>query len=313
MSKTISIIICTRNRGDILRHCLQSIVDNGDAPIPYEVVVVDNGSIDDTPQVVREFEDIIQPLKYIHEAEVGLSQARNRGAREASSDWLFYLDDDAKLRHLTLGEFCKMVVDHPYKLFSGIFKPWYQTKPPKWMKDRLVSYILKGKEGIRSIGEDYVSGGVMGVEKQTLQDLGMFNIHLGMTGDIMGYGEETDLQFRAERRGLAVGINTDLVIDHLVGAHKYKADWHIRSVKSKAKSAFYIDPQNKRFNWLSIVSGMLERGTKNVIRSTFKLVVDKDYFMTNWYIDNLSPLAGYLGIIQAKREKGSQSNRRKTL
>jgi len=307
---TFTVIICTHNRCNILHHCLESFVTFGKLTQKYEIVIVDNASTDSTLNTVKSFQDKIPYLRYVIESKIGLSHARNRGALEAKGEWLFYLDDDAKLRESTLSEFCKVIDNYPFVLFTGIYKPWYINEPPKWLKGNLVSYILKGEKGIRPINEDYISGGIMGIKKSVLLNLGMFDSELGMKGDRVGYGEESDLQFKACQKNLPIGINTDMIMDHLVGLHKYNYKWFLTSSGIKSADAFRINPLNKKFQWWNIIISMLERSLKNFIRSTLHLFFKKDYFLVNWYIDNMAPMNGYFGIIKAKLKYSANQNNR---
>ncbi|MEM9546465.1 MAG: glycosyltransferase family 2 protein [Bacteroidota bacterium] len=304
-----SVIICTRNRCKILHHCLQSFVEFGDLEEEYEVLLIDNGSTDSTKDVFNQFRLKIANLRYVHESQVGLSHARNRGALASQSQWLLYIDDDAKLIESTLSEYHKMINEYDFKLFTGIFRPWYLTKPPVWMKDRMVSYIVKGPLGIRAIGDDYISGGVMGLEKKLLMDLGMFNIALGMKGEEIGYGEESELQRKAALQDYSIGFNSNLIIDHLVGEHKYQLSWFINSAYAKGSDAYRIDPFMKKFRWSNLIGSMLERALKNFLKSGYKLVFEKKYALSNWYLDNIGPMAGYFGIIRTKWSYNANQNK----
>ena len=85
----VSIIICTRNRAGFLRKCLKHL--QLQRCRPAEIIVVDNApSNNDTENVVREFEGV----RYVREERPGLDVARNRGALEAKSSIVAYLDDD---------------------------------------------------------------------------------------------------------------------------------------------------------------------------------------------------------------------------
>jgi hypothetical protein len=79
----ISVVICTWNRADELRTTLDSLTQ---LVIPagcvWELVVVDNGSTDETNTVIAEFEARL-PVRSLFEPELGLSRARNRGAAAA--------------------------------------------------------------------------------------------------------------------------------------------------------------------------------------------------------------------------------------
>jgi glycosyltransferase involved in cell wall biosynthesis len=84
-----SLVICTRNRPDLLRLCLQNICSLD--PAPFEVIVVDNTAGDPATELLsREF-----GAQYIVESNPGLSRARNRGMEASKGDIVAYLDDDA--------------------------------------------------------------------------------------------------------------------------------------------------------------------------------------------------------------------------
>ena len=84
-----TVVICTRNRPELLRRCLEGIVRMERAP--DEVIVVDNSPGDlETKRIARQFE-----ASYVVEPLQGVSRARNRGMAEAHSEIVAYLDDDA--------------------------------------------------------------------------------------------------------------------------------------------------------------------------------------------------------------------------
>lgn len=85
---TWSIVICTRNRTDDLRCCLDSLqkleMTGG------EIIIVDNAPSDSsTANLVSHY-----PVRYVREDRIGLNWARSRGARAATGDIVIYTDDD---------------------------------------------------------------------------------------------------------------------------------------------------------------------------------------------------------------------------
>lgn len=86
---TVSVVICTCNRPDELRKCLQAICQLH--PAPDEVLVIDNSAGDrETERATREV-----GARYVTEPLPGLSRARNRGLAESRSAIIVYVDDDA--------------------------------------------------------------------------------------------------------------------------------------------------------------------------------------------------------------------------
>ncbi|MGB0774591.1 MAG: glycosyltransferase [Akkermansiaceae bacterium] len=86
-----SVIVCTYNGGHRMDACLRAL-ERLDYPA-YEVIVVDDGSTDDTVSVVEKYRDV----RLIHSEHGGLSAARNLGARNAEGDIFAYTDDDCEV------------------------------------------------------------------------------------------------------------------------------------------------------------------------------------------------------------------------
>lgn len=93
----LSIVIPTRNRAELLRGVLQSIADQKADQSKYEVLVIDNGSTDETKNVPKQFQEKIQNLRYIYDDRPGLHTGRNRGIVESRGELIGYLDDDVVL------------------------------------------------------------------------------------------------------------------------------------------------------------------------------------------------------------------------
>ena len=85
----ISVVIPTYNRRDTLIRALRSVYEQSD--LPEEVIVVDDGSTDDSRQLVTE---LFPSVKIIRQENQGVSCARNRGIEAAEGDWIALLDSD---------------------------------------------------------------------------------------------------------------------------------------------------------------------------------------------------------------------------
>jgi glycosyltransferase involved in cell wall biosynthesis len=88
----VSVVICTRNRSEHLKKCLESF--GNQKCMPLEIIVVDNAPVDDsTMNVAKEFKEVT----YVREPRPGLDIARNAGARAAKGSVIAYTDDDVEL------------------------------------------------------------------------------------------------------------------------------------------------------------------------------------------------------------------------
>lgn len=83
-----SIIIPVYNTEAYLRKCLDSVINNSYKN--YEIIVVNDGSLGNTDEIVKEYDNVI----YIKEKNKGLSYARNNGLKNATGDYVYFLDSD---------------------------------------------------------------------------------------------------------------------------------------------------------------------------------------------------------------------------
>src|SRR5919112_1316312 len=93
---TFTVAICTRNRAHLLPRTITAVLDQDYPREAYEVLVVDNGSTDDTSRVAASFAaNSPVEFRFVVQKSVGISAARNRAAREARNDYVAFVDDDA--------------------------------------------------------------------------------------------------------------------------------------------------------------------------------------------------------------------------
>ncbi len=89
----VSVIIPTYNHSNLLKYTLSSLTDQDFPTREYEVIVIDNGSSDDTRQVVESYKDKLNIKYHIQEdKEVKVTLARNEGIKRARGDLLVFID-----------------------------------------------------------------------------------------------------------------------------------------------------------------------------------------------------------------------------
>ncbi len=85
----ISVIIPTYNRAEMVVQAVESVLTQ--TLVPQEVIVIDDGSTDDTLEKLAIFQN---DIRVFHQEQRGVSAARNLGIRRASGEWLAFLDSD---------------------------------------------------------------------------------------------------------------------------------------------------------------------------------------------------------------------------
>ena len=90
---SLSVIIVTKNRAQVLKHCFGSLASQTVAP--KELIIINNSSTDSTPQIVKNFENNVSfPVKVFVEKKSLYPVIYNRGLKESTGDWTAFIDDD---------------------------------------------------------------------------------------------------------------------------------------------------------------------------------------------------------------------------
>jgi len=93
-----SIVVITYNRKSILEKCLEALFNQSYPKDKYEIVLIDDGSTDDTKTMI----DSSSPpckLKYLrNEKRVGIPKARNRAIKQAKGNYIIFVDSDVVVR-----------------------------------------------------------------------------------------------------------------------------------------------------------------------------------------------------------------------
>jgi len=219
-SPLVSIVICTRNRAQLLRECLKALHDQVEEMSNVQMLVIDNGSTDDTQRTIAEFANHFPHWSCVIEPDPGLSHARNRALAVAGADWLAFLDDDGRPLAGYVARLKRLASEGAFDCVGGLYLPWYRDGRKPWFRDDYAS----NTGTIDSFGElpagCYASGGNCLLRKQAVLDAGGFRADLGMAGRRLGYGEETRLQVEMRKRGWRIGADPALRIEHLAAMGK---------------------------------------------------------------------------------------------
>ena len=242
MTVRISVVICTRDRARILGGALESLATQTLAPRDYEVLVVDNGSRDDTRRVVESAGSRGLAPRYLEEPRGGLSRARNRGWREAKGLRVAYLDDDARA-HRTWLERILEAFDGAGPAPTGVGGPvravWRGGRPP-WVSDAVeeaFSIVDLGPVRRPVGGDRWLLGCNMAFAREALVAAGGFEERLGRDANNLLSMEEVALQRAVLRSGGSLLYDPNVVVDHHIPAERASPRWVERRVFDNGRSA----------------------------------------------------------------------------
>jgi glycosyltransferase involved in cell wall biosynthesis len=103
----VSVVIPCYNHAQFLAHAIESVLAQSYSN--FELIVVDDGSTDDTAEVVRRY----SPVRYVYQENAGRSSARNTGLRQSRGEFLVFLDADDRLLSHALGVGVSCMREHP--------------------------------------------------------------------------------------------------------------------------------------------------------------------------------------------------------
>ena len=212
----ISVVIATRNRARILDLCLRRLAAMRRDCDGFEVLVIDNGSTDETADVITmEKQRERLPLRSVVEPTPGLAVARNTGVRHARGEWLAFLDDDALVSRGWLDGYLRHIRDGGPVMIQGRIEPLFIGWRPAWLHDGLLSRFGRcyhGDEPAPLEGE--IHGGNLAVARRVFEDVGLFRRDLGLGAT--GLGEDTEFGRRAALAGVRALYAPDAMANHLI-------------------------------------------------------------------------------------------------
>jgi glucosyl-dolichyl phosphate glucuronosyltransferase len=131
----VTVILCTYNRCENLAKALESAAAlRLPEPDEWEVLVVDNNSSDETPEVAKSFcQRYPGRFRYLFEPQQGKSHALNAGTREAHGDILAFMDDDVTVDPMWLQNLTGSLLNGHWAGAGGRILPQQTFEPPRWL------------------------------------------------------------------------------------------------------------------------------------------------------------------------------------
>ncbi len=199
----ISVVIPAYNNVHSTINCINSLLKQTIDNSLFEIIVVNNNSTDDTKKLVSKHISKLDNCKLVDEFNQGLSFARNRGWEEACGEIIVFIDNDVTADGELLAKFLKSFKDIeaiPIAVGPQIL-PNYEKSPPNWFVDE---FEIRGWGGhARFLSENEAqegfAGGCFAVKKSILEALKGFDTNLGVIGNEIGAGEESDFFYRLQK------------------------------------------------------------------------------------------------------------------
>lgn len=266
----ISVVIPTFNRRNLLKRAIHSVIKQ--TIEPREIIVIDNGSTDQTYQMVS---SLFPDINYFTEKKRGVSAARNKGIIESKSKWIAFLDSDDTWEPKKLEKQLEfsLLNQNKYRLIHTD-EIWYRN-------NKFLNQLNKHKKSGGDIFKNSlklccISPSSAFVNKQVFDDYGLFDENLEVCEDYdmwIRITSKEEVGFLDSPLVLKYGGHSDQLSKKFWGMDRFR----IEALEKNLKNKCFTKIQKKivldiLIEKLTIVSnGAQKRGNKD----TFKKYSDK--------------------------------------
>lgn len=219
----VTVLIATRDRAELLQQTLESLACQRLNGITWQVIVVDNGSHDDTPAVLSHFQGSL-PLVKLEEATPGKNRALNKALGVARGTILLFTDDDIVADPNWVNEMYLAARRWPEQtMFAGAITPLFQESVPEWIRATHFRYRRLAFCGFRPREQEgYVEQRAFGancaIRRSALHGMN-FCETIGPQGTrTYAVGSETELFMRLESHGLRTVFIPSAHVQHVITA-----------------------------------------------------------------------------------------------
>ena len=266
----VSVVIPTFNRCNLLKRAINSVIKQ--TIEPREIIVIDNGSIDQTYQMVS---SLFPDIKYFTEKKRGVSAARNKGIIESKSKWIAFLDSD------DIWEPKKLEKQLEFSLLNQNKYRLIHTDEIWYRNNKFLNQLNKHKKSGGDIFKNSlklccISPSSAFVNKQVFHDYGLFDENLEVCEDYdmwIRITSKEEVGFLDSPLVLKYGGHSDQLSKKFWGMDRFR----IEALEKNLKNKCFTKIQKKivldiLIEKLIIVSnGAQKRGNKDI----FKIYSDK--------------------------------------
>lgn len=253
----VTAIILTKNEEDMLPGCLQTLqwVD--------ELLVIDGGSTDGTIDVAR-----AKKARVIYHPFTSFADARNVGAKESKSEWIFYVDADERVSNELKTEILNLVQDDKFQAAriprkNILLGKW--LRHGGWYPDSQLRLIRRQalKEWRGDIHESAVVDGAVGTLREPLVHLAHRSIKDGLLKSAEWSGIEASIRFKSEHPPVKKLGVVRMAVGEFLRRYFFLSGW-------KDGMEGFLEAMIQAFNQLLIYARLWELQRKESLEDTYK-------------------------------------------
>jgi len=288
----VSVVIPAYNAGKYIVDCLDSVISQ--TVTPKEIIVVNDGSTDETRTIVQKYENKFDNIKCISKKNAGLSEARNTGIQEASSEFIAFLDSDDMWLPEKLEKQLKLfdiannklgLIYSAYKLCDQDGQAYQGNITAPYVKGDILSHLIEKGNLVSGSGS-----GVL-VRRSVFDDVGGFDSALKFAEDLdmwIRIAEKYHVDFVDEVLVVIRTHTASMQAQYTSHYSRFLANWPLYSKHSRyftsrpCLKTIRFDAVNSALN--SIIRGKLRYNGVNALRHAKGLQLGNTPVFGSWFL-----------------------------
>lgn len=254
-SNKVSIVVCTRNRFKYLSNTLSSIIKvDGLNEHVGEILVVDNGSSDNTKDVIQSVSCENVPVRYVLEPREGISYARNAGIENSTGEILLWADDDVSVPRNWLVAMTRPIIEDradavagKVRLGSDVLRTWMEP---------FHRTALASTEAIESGPVSSIISASMAFTRKILDRISGFDTELG--AGALGNSEDVLFSWQLQEAGYRIQFVDSACVLHYPDPKRLSRQAFFELAKARGRSLAYI-----KYHWMHLSDAHWTHVNKN--------------------------------------------------
>jgi len=230
MTPTISILIATYNRAEVLRRTLGAMCALDQTQAAVEIIIADNNSSDHTKEVIESFQGRLI-LKYCFEKRRGKNIALNQALELATGELYLFIDDDILVGTDWITEWVQGTARWPnHNMFGGPILPEFPDTVPEYIRTlpffESAFCILEPDQDEGPFHKGRPWGGNLGIRRHIFEPEGFrFNENIGPSKGNYIMGSESELLKRLEASGQEAVYLPRIGVRHIISSMQLTPQW----------------------------------------------------------------------------------------
>jgi glycosyltransferase involved in cell wall biosynthesis len=314
----MTVLICTHNRADLLRHALEAVARLKIKPgRQWEVVVIQNNCSDSTGAVLEEFarDQRFPVLRIANEERQGVAFARKLGFRLSRGSLIGLVDDDCQLDEDWLEEAIDFANTHPR---AGAFGGCNELEWQKTPDELCLAYgesLARQNLGdlpyqLPSHGRETLCGAGLVIRRQAIEQCRYVEtgILIGRSPETLGAGEDAEICFSIRNAGWEIWYAPALKLRHYIPAARMQLSYLKRLHRGfgRAETCLQLLAQRRPPNWLGALHGMflaLQEWIRVILRFPMGYLFyrnERPSWVIRWHYA-IGCLEGAIGLMNLRR------------